>query len=375
VIGRLSILLRNAFGVAARPTFVGLAMIAAVLAVACASSAYADDQTSLSQARRDVESSDYMAARSDLVSALNAGTADPDQLAEIYKLTGIVEAALGDTAKATAAFERWIALDPKAELPPGTSPKITRPFDSAAKAKPGKVQLKPETSASPPHLTVVIERDPLRLVARARVFVSVDGKGEIKLEAASRGQAKIDVDLPHGNRLDIRVEALDEHGNRVATLGSHDVTIVITGAVDEARVDLTPKTVAEHHEEHATPDDQPRADTAEGRPVVFKWWLWGAIAVAAGGFATYEGLQSRSDADALNKLNANSPSHNFSEAQTLQKRVDHEALLFNIGIATAGALAIGSCILFLTEPRAHGDTTVGAAPTRGGASVVLERRF
>jgi hypothetical protein len=353
--------------------------IAAVVALACAGTAEAGNDTSLAQARRDVDASDYLAARSDLVAALNSGTADPDQLAEIYRLSGIVEAALGDTAAATTAFSKWLALDPRAELPAGTSPKITRPFDAAAKKKPGKLELKPETSAEPPHLAIVVESDPLKLVARARVYVSVDGQPEKKLEATNNGKGKLELDLPRGKRLDVRVEALDEHGNTVALVGSRDVPIVITGS-DQAS-GLKPQ--ASGTEKTENPETPPKDTgtkievhvdaTPNERPIALKWWLWGGVAVVMAGGATYFGLQARSEADELRKLNADSQNHQFSEAQAVQSRADRDAMLFNIGMIGAGVIAVGAGILYLTEPRA--ETHMAAVPTQGGAAVVLGGSF
>ncbi len=43
---------------------------------------------------------------------------------------------------ATTAFGRWLALDPKAALPPGTSPKITRPFTAAQDQAKGREPIK-----------------------------------------------------------------------------------------------------------------------------------------------------------------------------------------------------------------------------------------
>src|SRR5438445_3358646 len=105
-----------------------------LLAVAWQPRAHAD---ALTDARAAVDGSDYVKAQELLESALKSGTQGPSELAEIYKLTGIVDGALADSAGAQAAFAKWLSLDPKGELPKGTSPKITRPFDAAAK-KAGK---------------------------------------------------------------------------------------------------------------------------------------------------------------------------------------------------------------------------------------------
>src|SRR5690242_5290935 len=103
----------------------GQVAVAAVLLATLTSQAHAD---ALADARKAVEGSDYLAARPALESALKAGHAGPADIADIYRLTGIVEAALGNTSSAEQAFARWLALEPKGSLPLGTSPKITRPF-------------------------------------------------------------------------------------------------------------------------------------------------------------------------------------------------------------------------------------------------------
>jgi hypothetical protein len=325
------------------------------LVVALCRVSYAE--SALELARHDVETSDYLAARGALVSALDAGTASPEDLAEIYKLSGIVEGALGKDAEATASFARWLAIDPKGTLPPGTSPKITRPFDAAAK-KTDALKVKVETEAAPPSVTLVIQSDPLHLVTRARVFVRADGAAETKVEGS--GGERIKLVLPAGKRLDLRVQALDEHGNRVLELGSAEVPIVITGAASGVVAAKQPSAV--HHEEsHAA------------RPLYLRWWLWGAVGVAFAGAGTYFGIEARSDANALTALNAASQQHMFSEAQDLESRARREALFFNIGLGAAGAFAIGATILYLTEPRM--ETRISAVPTHGGASVVYGGTF
>src|SRR5512134_2201424 len=121
---------------------------AAVLVLACVSSARAD---SLDDARKALEISDYLTAKPALETALKAGTADPADLADIYKMIGIVEGALDNAAVSQAAFEKWLSLAPKGTLPAGTSPKIMRPFTAAQTAakKAGPVQAKTETTEEP----------------------------------------------------------------------------------------------------------------------------------------------------------------------------------------------------------------------------------
>ena len=326
-----------------------LALVVALCRVGFAESA-------LELARHDVDSSDYLAARGALVSALDAGTASPEELAEIYKLSGIVEGALGKDAEATAAFAKWLAIDSKGTLPPGTSPKIMRPYEAAAKSG-DTLKVKVETEAAPPSVTLVIQSDSQHLVTRARVFVRADGKPETKVEGS--GTDRIKLALPSGKRLDLRVQALDAHGNRVVELGSADVPIVITSNVPAVAIVEPP--VKHHEEPHAS------------RPLYLKWWLWSAVGVAFAGAGTYFGIEARSDANALTALNAASQQHVFTEATDLESRARREALFCNIGLGAAGAFAIGATILYLTEPRM--ETRISAVPARGGAAVVYGGTF
>lgn len=335
----------------------------AVLAVlALAGSARADD---LADARTAVEQSDYFGARSKVDKALSDGTASPDDLAEIFKLKGIVEAALGNSAAATTAFGKWLSLDPKAALPDGTSPKITRPFataqEQAAHRQPVKV--KAETTADPPSVTLAIVSDPFMMIAKVKVEVRVDGGAEQTLEGT--GTHKVTIDLPRGKRLDLRVQALDDHGNRVAEVGTSDVPLVIVGPAAEQHVVVQP-----HHD--IAPHRAAPGPVHE-RPLYLKWWLWSGVAVAIGAGGAYFGLQARSEADQLNKLNADSQDHRFDEALAVQSRADRDVTLFNVGMGVAGAVAIGAVVLYLTEP--HAETRMAAVPVQGGGAVVVGGRF
>src|SRR5690606_8741060 len=136
----------------------GQVAIAAALLTTVAKTAHAD---ALADARQAVESSDYLNAKPALEAALEAGTANPADLAATYRLTGSVEAARGDEDAAEKAFARWLVLDPKGSLPPGTSPKIMRPFTAAHEllAKKLPLSVKAETSDDPPSVTLIVTSD------------------------------------------------------------------------------------------------------------------------------------------------------------------------------------------------------------------------
>ena len=57
--------------------------------------------TPLEAAKAAVDASDYLTARTQLDAIVAAGASGPDELAEVYRLTGIVAGALGDAKAAT----------------------------------------------------------------------------------------------------------------------------------------------------------------------------------------------------------------------------------------------------------------------------------
>ena len=148
-----------------------------VLGTVAGGVAWADDP--LVQARKAVAIGLCVCAPA-LTAALDAGGRGPQELAEIYQLSGIVYAAVGDAKAATDAFTRLLALSPKATLPAGTSPKLKRPFEAAGQyfKTHAPLEVKIETAATPPTITLVVVSDSLGMIASAHVVFSLDGAAE-----------------------------------------------------------------------------------------------------------------------------------------------------------------------------------------------------
>ena len=342
----------------------GQVAVAAVLLATLASPARAD---ALADARAAVDGSDYLAARPAVETALKAGTAGPEDLAEIYKLTGIVEAALGNEDASEHAFARWLALDPKGALPPGTSPKITRPFDAAlARAtKLGPIEAKADTKNAPPAVTLVVENDPEKMIVGAKVYYITDGKPEEMLQA--EGKQEVTVELGTGKRIDLRVHAVDRYGNRVVELGSKDVPIVITSSGTETKLVDTRR--------REVPVDVPAAPP-RARRWYLRWWVWGTATVLVAGAGGYFAWQTRGDLQELDELNANSLTHPWSDAQAVESSARRNLLVTNIAAGTAGVLAIGTALLYLTRPTTDArEVRATVAPMHGGGAVVLGGHF
>jgi hypothetical protein len=321
-------------------------------------------------AKAAIDESDYPKARDVLAAALASGAHGREELTEIYRMSGIVIGALGDEQAATDAFQRALALSPKVTLPPGTSPKITRPFAAAQDLakEGGPLEIKSETASAPPSVTVVVVSDPLSMIARVRVTAVVDGRPEQTFDRPASERTTIE--LPAGARLDVRVAVVDEHGNRLAELGSREVPIVILGR--GARPGPGGGTVVRGPPEGPRPPSPPRSP----RPLYLRWWMWAGGAIAFGAAGTLFGLDAVLAKGELDDLNRNSIAHSFDEAKDVEGRARRGVLLANIGWGAAGALAIGAGILYLTEPRAaRGERRVTVAPVRGGGALVLGGRF
>ncbi|HEX2686561.1 MAG TPA: hypothetical protein VHN14_08080 [Kofleriaceae bacterium] len=319
--------------------------------------AWADD--SLAQARKAVAESDYMAARTALVAARDAGQRSPEETAEIFRLSGIVAAALGDARTATDEFTHLLALSPKATLPPGTSPKIKRPFDAAARyfTSHAPLEVKIETVATPPTITLVAVSDPLNMVAKVHVVFSVDGGVEQTKDAVAR--ERTDVTLVAGRRIDARVAALDVHGNRLVEIGSKDVPIVIIGEAPPVS-SPTPKVTPVPVIVHAAP-----------RPIYLRWWPYAAGTAVFGGITLYVARSAHVAANDLEALNRNSVFHTFDEARAIEDRGRRDVLFTNIGLGITGACALAAGVMYLLTPRDHVETRVTAVPIHGGAALVL----
>lgn len=323
-----------------------------VILVMIESVAWAEDP--LTRVRDAIAASDYAAARDEIVTVRDAGGCSPEQTAELLQLTGMVEAALDHRDAATEAFSRLIALSPRAALPPGMSPKITRPFETAALSfmnrEPLAVQV--ATSGDPPTLTAIVVSDPLHMIAKLRVAYTADGGAEHVSEAEIH--ERIDIVLP-GKRIAVRLTVLDEHGNRLREYGVTEPIVIVA--------DPPPPVAA------------PVASARAGaRPLYRGWWPYAAAAVAIGGATAYFGWSAYSAASDLQELNNRSTEHSWREARALRDRGRRDTMLANIGLAATGAFAITAGVLFALRPRGT-EPRVMAAPLRGGGELALQGSF
>ena len=89
------------------------------------------DSPKLTEAKQAITDLKFDQARRALVEALAEGTHGAVAMREIYALSAEVAIVLKDRALGEKFYQRWLALEPAARLPDGSSPKLRDAFVAA----------------------------------------------------------------------------------------------------------------------------------------------------------------------------------------------------------------------------------------------------
>lgn len=312
--------------------------VASCLAIVATSGvAFADD---LADARRFKASLRYEEAQRALDRAVASGTQTPRSLVEIHRLGAEVAAGLGQTDRARQHFARLLQLAPDTSLGPGTSPKILGPFREAKKANRARGSLRVRYVVQTHALVLIIENDPLSMIAGARV-TAPSGTSPVTV----RGSGRITVPVSAER---VVLEAIDAHGNVLRRFGSRAVPIELRAS-------------------------EPKATRRPG--ALGRWYVWASVAGLLAGAGGAFGLAARNaegDLDELNRRSAQEPfTHPFADAEAIERRGKRYALAANIGFVTAGVAGVVGAILLIRDRRARPRREVTLAPTHGGGVVGL----
>ena len=293
---------------------VALVTMAALL-VATPSRAQAPAHHFLERARLQIEELRLDLALESLDSALRSGENGPAETAEILHLLGEVTASLGLSDAAVGHFERWLALRPSAALEEGVSPKIERPFIQARAAlaarAPLRVHYEVVADRDPIVLLLIVDSDPMAMVAGARARLS--GRAQPPLQLEQRGTGRIQIALPPGS-LEVVLAAIDQYGNRVAEIG-----------VERSIVIAAPKPAR--------------------RPLYGRWFVWGGAALGVALVGAGLSVGAAVAQNDLQRVIGDSANHDFREARGLENSARGEWLAAGIGFGVAGALAIAATTL------------------------------
>ena len=337
-------------------------LVTGLAALTPSSSARADDGSALARARAHLAAVELDLAREALDEALRAGQSGPAELAEIYLLSGRVAAALGRSGEAVKEFERLLAIDPDAALPPGLAPKIVEPFEAARRRQLTPLRFRAELSpGAEPALEVVVASDPLDMVAGARAVVTAAAGGDQTV--AVTGRTQMTLRLPRARASRIALAVVDAHGNRLAEAsfaggharGDRRLSATVAPVKDEVRSPPPPATPA--------------------RPIVARWYLWaGVSALMLAGGITFA-IAADNTEEKLDRWGAESGTHDASAALDLDARGRRQTLVANLGFAAAAVTAGVSGWLLWRSRRARPPATVSADVGDGGGAIAIGLRF
>lgn len=189
------------------------------------------------------------------------------QLIEIYRLRGLVEAAMGQPVAAKRAFANMIVLDPQAQLGEDYAPKILRTYEAARASLPGEQGLQvvyagrsQVVMGEPAQIALGVD-DTLALVEQIVVRYRVGSQKSRQqiLNRADRGVVKIPAaQLPVGEEvyfIEVEAWAQNAYGATLAVLQP------------KLRVQVVP----------SLQDEQ--------EPWYRQWWLWASLSAGLGVFA------------------------------------------------------------------------------------------
>ncbi len=324
--------------------------LAAALALALAGGDASADQprpdpVELQQVRDLEQKLEYERALVLADQVIARGGLDHLALALLHFEAGKLAAGLDHPDAAQDHFARALALVPSLELPAGTSPKITTPFDSA-RAQPHELHV--DYHRQEGQVTVTADPDPLHLVASVQIRVlDASGQGE---ELTTRDGPPFTIRLP-AQAKELEVRAFDEHGNQLYL--SKDFG-------DGLRE--TPGAWQLGHPHHGPWYRSVKVLAAAGI---------GSIA-AFGGFSAWREHVAQ---DEWNQLNNDPMAHDYSQLRAVEDRGRSWALAANISFGVAGALTLIGALAWVSS---HSGPPTGSpviAITAGPGTVGVAGRF
>jgi hypothetical protein len=273
----------------------------------------------------------YAEARDAARAALAIGAADPAEVASLARTLGKTSAALDDASEAEHWFTLWLELDPGADLPPGSSPKLTAPLATARTRVDGALRV--NGFGRDGHVIVEVVHD----VAAAVTSIEVDGDSH----AISSTIPSADLGARDwGFAASLR----DRYGNELSSS---------TVDSDERRR----ASIVFHHTRHVSFWRRPTP------------YIIASVASAGlGGVFLWRRSVAKDD---LADILAHSSDHTFADAESARSRAERHGYLSLASFAAAGAFATVA-IIFATRPSEH---SLAVLPSEHGLSVLATTPF
>lgn len=275
------------------------------------------DSPKLAEARVAIDQVRYDDAQRLLVEALAAGGNSPNAIRKIYELAASTAVVLGQREIGEQYYRRWLALDPAAKLPEGSSPKLVDAFLAAQAYMAAHGKLTVSVKPRGPQFDIIVESDPLHMAASATnpggPVAFVDGRATVTA-------AKV-------------VLILDDRGNQLLLL--------------DARAVMPAETMVPTEPTGPTVTPLPMRRDIPPRSFSRRWTTWAVPSAAflvAGGIL---GALAITQQEELDDVLGASGEHFLSDLEGKHDTVRRNA---TIGIALAGAgavLAIPAVVFYL----------------------------
>ncbi len=221
----------------------------------------------LSRAKEEYDRLEFDRASRTLQRAVEHARNCRDDLADVYRLKGFVDAVNGERERCQRAFEILLALNPTYRMGLDVPPKIRSCFENAERVDPERRRL--QLSHAPPgevepNSPVSIEvdvLDPLRLVDQMQVYFRRAGV-TVYTPVSVRADDHVSLVIPalsvpsdpDGYEMEKFVRAIDRWEGVLSEVGGARDPLVF------------------------------RVDKAKGKkPLYAKWWFWTTIGVVVGG--------------------------------------------------------------------------------------------
>jgi len=184
-------------------------------------------QTTLDRAENAYSEIDFPRVIELANQALQEGGHAPEEVARIYELIGLSNAAEREEDPAREAYVKMLALRPDAEVDTNLAPRLRGPFLEARgfwASRSSGFSLDARVVRARGSIRVELS-DPLGMAAEIRVLsrdhAAMEPMGETSVPAESEVLVEVPA-LPDAPQIDYAVQVLDEHGNRLAEIGTED---------------------------------------------------------------------------------------------------------------------------------------------------------
>lgn len=323
------------------------------------------------EGRKQLEDLELEKAARTLAAAEAVQGNDRAQVLELLELQAIVFGTMNKEPKARDAFRQLLTLNPEFKLSGDHPPRVRTPFYEAKDwvAENAPLQLEPGATIGPKvtGLTVVVKKDTLRLVKKAR-FVLTEGPAPLTRETPiEAGAAKVALEAA---KVAWRVELLGKHDEVLLELGpfTHEGTEKPAQIVAAQTKPVEATTVTEERKKQGEP-----TTTSWLRPAGYAAAGAGVVAIGVG---VAFGLLSSDARARVTGATANEAGLitglSQRDAAAAEAQARQQATIANVMFGIGGSLvAAGVVLFFVGAPAAPAQVSIGFSPTSLAVSGVF----